>query len=440
VLTTVGGYTDVPIGLLRFGQIVNGVNQPGVNQVTTVAVVQFTPQPICNTPGCPGYCDVNPCALVSPCDPWLCHTSERPHRGPAQAAINEPKPKDRPPSTGAAQTLSFKAMYPIVLVHGWRGGPWNWESPTANPRVCPADKKNPSDGGPDFVQTLKDERVPFDCSIIINKQASIDEGAAMLSLKLPAILSSFGVRHVHLVSHSKGGLFSREFLQQNATSDPTTQIGVISLTTLETPHHGSVLSDIVVAFREDPSVLPLLTRINPLYYFLTTISFFGRGNDDMTVSAVSQGFNDTYLQPPPQFMLIDTSSPPNVFFTKPFYYSTSSDADIDGDGIITAPEALPDTSSTKIFAHNWTYQRLGTVRAINRSSAPGHWTPDPAPAGTFYKNDTAVTVDSSQYFKFTELGPYEGASGRNHTTIRNPDIAQTVLLNIRDAESKQPAQ
>ena len=337
-------------------------------------------------------------------------------------------------------TLSFQAMAPIVLVHGWRGGPWNFESPTASPRVCTPDPKHPSNGGPDFVQALKDAKAPFDCSIVIDQQASIDDGAAVLGTKLPSILNSFGVQHVHLIAHSKGGLFAREFLQKNFESDPTTQIGVISLTTLETPHHGSVLSDTVVAFREDPSVLPVIARINPLYFFLTKTAFFGKGNDDMTVSKVNQVFNQTYLVPPPKFQLIATSDPTNVSFTTPVYYSTSSDADIDGNGKIGAAEALPDTNPIQIFAHNWTYQRLGTVRAINPTSVPGHWTPDTAPPGTFYKNDTAVTIESSQYLKFTELGPYVGASGRNHTTIRNPDIAQTVLLNIRNAESKQSGQ
>ncbi len=263
---------QIPISLVRFAtRVSGGAPQPGVNSIKIFA----------DNPNATETCD--DCSLF----------------------------------TGAG-TLSFDAMAPIVLVHGWRGGPWNWESPTANPRVCPSDPKNSSNGGPDFVQALKDANAPFDCSIKIDPQATTDEGAAELFNKLPAILSSFGTRHLHLIAHSKGGLFSREFLQKNAESDPTAQIGVISLTTLETPHHGSVLSDTVVASREDPSVLPLIGRINPIYYFLTKSGFFGVGNDDMTVSKVSQGFNQTYLQPPPQFMLIDTSTPPNIFYTTPF--------------------------------------------------------------------------------------------------------------------------
>jgi hypothetical protein len=51
-LTSISGYTDLPINLLRFGQIVKGANQPGVNQVTTTVVIQFTPQPPCTGGGC----------------------------------------------------------------------------------------------------------------------------------------------------------------------------------------------------------------------------------------------------------------------------------------------------------------------------------------------------------------------------------------------------
>ena len=57
--------------------------------------------------------------------------------------------------------------------------------------------------------------------------------------------------------------------------------------------------------------------------------------------------------------------------------------------------------------------------------------------GVFYKNDFAVTIDSATYFKFTELGPFVGASGRSHTTIKKSDIAQTVLPNRRNAEKMQ---
>src|SRR4051812_32067302 len=111
--------------------------------------------------------------------------------------------------------------------------------------------------------------------------------------------------------------------------DLISQIGIISLTTLDTPHHGSVLSDMVVASRDDPAVLPLIARVEPGYYFIENSSFFGAGNEDLTVSAVTQGFNRQYDSPPNQFTFSDSANPPNLFKTTPKYYSTASDADLD---------------------------------------------------------------------------------------------------------------
>jgi triacylglycerol esterase/lipase EstA (alpha/beta hydrolase family) len=99
-----------------------------------------------------------------------------------------------------------------------------------------------------FVQALIDAGAPFDCSIDLERQATIPQGAQRLRDQLTPILNSFGTRYVNLVVHSKGGLFARLFLQKNYNLDSTKQVGVISLTTLDTPHWGSVLADTVKYF------------------------------------------------------------------------------------------------------------------------------------------------------------------------------------------------
>jgi pimeloyl-ACP methyl ester carboxylesterase len=353
--------------------------------------------------------------------------------------------EERSPNFFAA-SIEFDAMAPIVLVHGWNAGPWVWGPPKpANPTdPCRTSKTPKSKGGQNFVQAFIAAKAPYDCSFQTPAQASIDKGAQDLQALLPGILASFGTRHVNLVTHSKGGLFAREFLQLNADQDPATQIGVISLTTLEAPHHGSVLADTVVASRQDPSVLQKLTQYTPFYYIVQKSGFFRAGNNDMTVGKVHD-FNEQYKVPPEYFKLAYPANPQDLFFTRPQYYATSADADLDSDGTISATEAAPPSFPVfDTYIANWRYQRLRTVRSIKLVSQGGGLqlaVQDPAPYGTFYLNDLAVTTDSATYDTFTQigpfLGPFVGASGRNHSTIRMPDIAQTVLLNIRAAEKKQ---
>jgi triacylglycerol esterase/lipase EstA (alpha/beta hydrolase family) len=330
--------------------------------------------------------------------------------------------------------LSFKAMAPIVLVHGWLSGPWAWGPKPAVANLCTPNPENASDGGENFVQALIDAKVPFDCTFLTLQQSPIAFGAEELTTQLQTILASFGTRHVNLVSHSKGGLFARQFLQENVQRDPTAQIGLVSLTTINTPHHGSVLSDTVVAAREGHSVLPGIVR--PFYFILNRIDFFGDGNPDMTISEM-RDFNNRFFAPPPEFTL-QRAGTSTVWRTRPSYYSTSADADLDGNGQISAAEAAPSSHPTLVA--NFRYKRLGTVRAIELRQQGGRQVAvfDSAPSGFFYKNDLAVTIDSAKYSPmFTEIYSYLGISGRNHTTIKRPDIAAYVLQKIREAEARQ---
>ena len=64
----------------------------------------------------------------------------------------------------------------------------------------------------------------------------------------------FGKR-VHIVAHSMGGLDSRYMIAKLGMEDR-----IISLTTISTPHHGSILADIFVE-ASDPRIFPFAKRI-----------------------------------------------------------------------------------------------------------------------------------------------------------------------------------
>jgi hypothetical protein len=303
--------------------------------------------------------------------------------------------------------------------------------------ICPINSKNTSDGGQDFVQALIDAKVPFDCSILIQPQASIITGAGLLSAQLTPVLNSFGARHVNLVAHSKGGLFARKFLQDNAVSDPTAQIGVISLTTLDTPHHGSVLADTVVRFNN--SFFGGFTNAL-LQIFNSVPGFLEQGGDDLTVQGV-RAFSDNYLVPPPEFRLVDSDG--NLSITKPSYYSISADADLNGDGSISTAEANP---YPQLFG-NLSYNVIARGKSVSTFTALGllHANTSSIPNGVI-QNDIPVSIPSTRYLMFNEIYSYVGANGRNHQTIRcgqdavcSTDIAPLVLQQIYSAESQQSA-
>jgi triacylglycerol lipase len=128
---------------------------------------------------------------------------------------------------------SFKALSPIILIHG-----------------------NNSNGGFFDRQGFTDELLAqgvlkYDNSINLAAGAPspggtfIANNARELSQKIPAIVRAFGVKKVHLIAHSKGGLDSRAYLGDYQRRYQK-QFKVLSLTTLSTPHDGSVVADVSI--------------------------------------------------------------------------------------------------------------------------------------------------------------------------------------------------
>src|SRR5262245_8059806 len=117
--------------------------------------------------------------------------------------------------------ITFKAMSPVIMIHG-----------------------NGSDGGfferQGFKGLLDALRFPNDNSISM-VTAPITTHAAELDRLIPPIVDTFGVDSVHLVAHSKGGLDTREWL---ATYAAAHDFSILTLSTLSTPHRGSVGAEI----------------------------------------------------------------------------------------------------------------------------------------------------------------------------------------------------
>src|SRR5580704_18078082 len=68
-----------------------------------------------------------------------------------------------------AASLEVKAMYPIIMIHGWQAGPWTWGASPSTQTPCGLDTnvrtgKGTRDGGFSFIDPLVSGHYPFDCS------------------------------------------------------------------------------------------------------------------------------------------------------------------------------------------------------------------------------------------------------------------------------------
>ncbi len=210
-------------------------------------------------------------------------------------------------------SLSFKALEPVIMVHGYNEGP-EWFGPPGTDPCVPS--------GLNFAQPFADGKMSFEYQSIdlrqgrmggTRKTSDIDTGAVTLAARVLGIATEFGVHGVHMVGHSKGGLYIRRCLAELPDN-----FAVYSATTLETPHHGSYGADVVVNSRK---YFGLMVLRNP--YLIPGWFVPLKGTQDLTVEAM-EGFNALYGAPPLSFHVdgIDVS---------PQYFSTSADANLNGD-------------------------------------------------------------------------------------------------------------
>jgi pimeloyl-ACP methyl ester carboxylesterase len=128
---------------------------------------------------------------------------------------------------------SFKALSPIILIHG------------NNSTGAFFDRQQFTD------ELLAQGVLKFDNSINLAAGAPspggtfIANNARELNQKIPAIVRSYGVKSVHLIAHSKGGLDSRAYLADYQRRYQK-EFKILSLTTLSTPHDGSVAADVSI--------------------------------------------------------------------------------------------------------------------------------------------------------------------------------------------------
>lgn len=119
--------------------------------------------------------------------------------------------------------IQFEAAAPYVLAHGIAADASTWD-----------------DGGsPGVLRALDDKGVLYDrFSLIANGRSATN--AILLLLYIQDFLDQIKSKKVHIIAHSKGGLDSQEL---QALGPP---FKILSLSTLSTPHLGSVAGDLSI--------------------------------------------------------------------------------------------------------------------------------------------------------------------------------------------------
>jgi len=298
--------------------------------------------------------------------------------------------------------LQFSAIAPILLLHGTNANSTSWD--------------------PDFTAFFRNSGAPWTNDINLTPNGSILGNGRELSNRVRQIATSFGAKKVHIIGHSKGGLDSRAYLNNNYQPDT---VKVLSVYTLGTPHRGTIVSDIIVARRTTEDAESSDADIEYLmdndYWFISTPQPPAI-NDQMT-GAMAR-FNATY-----------PSIPSDIRF-----YNYGGDADLNNNGRISAAEALPlipggvpDGMASN--AATAMYRAIGRIASI--SITPGtrgpwginHFTSIEVATtnAPFHENDLVTSVPSSQ----SPGGTYLGTREANHSSIKSTVLAQQILDRIK---------
>ena len=296
-------------------------------------------------------------------------------------------------------SLQIEALAPILFVHGFNSGrEWFEEAP-------------PGATWPAFAYAFRSRNIPFKTVGSLG-EGHIDEiGTGKLKDEVVKASVEFGVKHFHLVAHSKGGLWSRSFMTKGIPGG----LSVFSLTTLDTPHHGSVAADIRDGVHR---VSWLGTAWTPLM----VMALFGtwtRSLEDLTVKELARYNDKNRLH---KFYTVDGERNDVDYMSHSGDANVNDNEDADRFGIIDCPA---ECFGYRTIVAKQMYRIMQRYKsAALDKDAYLLWYLDyveykfpPYP-----KNDFAVTVDSAQHPGFRHVTFWK----KNHTTIGDGEVSDAV--------------
>ncbi|MBM3756066.1 MAG: hypothetical protein FJW38_19030 [Acidobacteria bacterium] len=338
-------------------------------------------------------------------------------------------------ATVAWAELSFSALAPVVLVHGngqgddGNGGEF-WEGTVLDT----SDKPREPIGTGGFVDAWKLQGVPYDHSISMLTDSTAAHGDLLARL-IPDAAAAWGARHVHIVTHSKGGLDSRDFLAR--TIPPN--FGVYSIHTIAGPHQGSAGPD----YQIDAEHAWATHSDDPIRTAIGAQAPPNKGTQSLRVSETAK-FNRENVPKLPVDQTVDEETHTVQ------YRSFSADMNLNddyhpltGNPVISHDETLGLPGQGNFPNSVWAsviqscYRITGFVVSTYTETVT---TVDPdtrqkivyqivreITTDTFQPNDVAVTQESSKVGPFQEIKHMDG----NHSTIARPETADLVLESLR---------
>lgn len=340
--------------------------------------------------------------------------------------------------------LSFTAMYPVVLIHG------NGSCPTFFSGDLRCDGNREQSPAQYFITPFLNQEVLVDTSIHM-PPALIEVNAGVLQSQIPAIASSFGVKHLHVIAHSKGGLHMRDFVTRLPTEGGS--LGILSLTTLSTPHLGSAGADYqldaaaggwnVALFSDNPTVTEMTRRFAPP----------NPGTPDLRVSAV-RAFNDRNFPVlnAKDYFIVDGEL--NIFHRWTVAAEGNLDDSFDpsqapefvptiqANEIVGLPPSTSVPEAVRVRVLQMVYRTLGTVaetslETVTIGPVTGRGVIEHRTIG-FERNDFAVTVNSANGMPNLLRPPSFPIFDRaNHATVSNSTIGARVLAAIKPLQPRR---
>lgn len=338
-------------------------------------------------------------------------------------------------------SLEFKATSPVFLVHGVGNNPGFWN------RMG-------------FSSALRRAGLPFEgcgrsqCLFEIAPRFSYRAAGRALGARFAEVAEAYGVDSYHVVGHSKGGLDTRSFLGGD-TYDPERGPQLLSLITLDTPHDGSVVADVLFAYDAELDEGAVSVEFEGFPSFTDAViplTYTARGGDaddlfQLTTDQVGS-FNDDNVGGLPRGVR---------------YIAIGADADRNGNGELDffngeASSLISESLGGGLLGQvldafnggaDNAYQILRRVasvtvdREVRDVVIPGahpvviedaqvsvlRAVPTPSPEG----NDSVVTVSSALgraggfAGRATRRIVLDGSEAKNHATIGDEDVARVVI-------------
>ncbi len=325
--------------------------------------------------------------------------------------------------------VEFKAMAPVLAIHGCCGESESWFTGTETDSIHGViDHQNYHP--PRISEVFNDRRAAFATMRFSfepgSNQVYIKEGLPHLVERANRTLMEFGTQSISLLAHSKGGLRARHLIG----SAEWQNTGVRSLITIATPHYGSTVAEWVKAQQQsgehgNNDVAKLIGGLT---------EFAEREIDELTQEGANAVVNRPFPSPRVVFHIRDKR-------IETRYWTIGADADRNGNRFLGPDEVVnlgplhaesliagPATLAYRIaglakyvYTEKVTELKLvcptvqSPCRVIAVSVLRAREEPHNEP---FRPNDVVVTRRSAAY-RLTEAKFYDGQAGQNHHSIGN---------------------